>query len=634
MLLGRFLLVLLLWLGVAGIARADAGADAGACAQAHAPWRQRCSERTGVPLQVLRCPPGRVVLQAGSGPAAVPVEISPASERSFRTVGALGASPVGEFPDWLREPKERQDAFAAVVGCLGELSLRGEIQEAPLAPPRRPPWRLLGALLLLGGLGLASRRGLRPRWSLRRARLGLGPGGALALLALALVTLLGRFFLIPARFFHQNGQGPFWVEAAAHNDLSFHYGPGYPELFGWLAGAFLDAPERAVFGATALLGALVPPCGVLLALSSGASARVAWVVGLGMGLHPLLGRLARGESYLGVQVALLSLAAAALARGGRARGRSWVLAGAVVAAGLLVAQAARVHPTSWLAGAVLPLVLLAQPGSVTGRIKRTALATLGVGAVVLLTSGEALWGVYRGPLGQQWRPSSLVSVSVPWMPLLACAGLGWLLRRRPGVLLALGAGGAALAMLRSVDMLGLNFPWIADAYRLQFFPVVLASGVGVLSGLRWRWSWAPTAVTAVGMAALLGLRWREHSTIPTDAEEQAWAQRWRERVPRGASLVYLSRAEERIVMLPLARGRWRVHGVNIRQEPLLPQLYAGSFYYRSSLCATPEGRPACEALERGASLEAVEERELSAVASLPWLPLPGGPVRVGLYQVR
>jgi hypothetical protein len=70
------------------------------------------------------------------------------------------------------------------------------------------------------------------------------------------------------------------------------------------------------------------------------------------------------------------------------------------------------------------------------------------------------------------------------------------------------------------------------------------------------------------------------------------------------------------------------------KEPLLPQLYGGSFYYRSSLCATPEGRPACEALERGASLEVVEERELSAVASLPWLPLPGGPVRVGLYRVR
>jgi hypothetical protein len=183
-------------------------------------------------------------------------------------------------------------------------------------------------------------------------------------------------------------------------------------------------------------------------------------------------------------------------------------------------------------------------------------------------------------------------------------------------------------------MLGLNFPWIADAYRLQFFPVVLASAVAALSGLRWRRGWMPVAVAVAVAVAAVGLRWRAHTTIPTDAEEQAWAQRWREGVPGGASLVYLSRAEERIVMLPLARGRWRVQGINLQQEPLLPQLYAGSFYYRSSLCSTPEGRPACEALERGASLEVVEEQEFPAVASLPWLPLAGGPIRVGLYRVR
>ncbi|MCS6898637.1 MAG: hypothetical protein RMJ98_07455 [Myxococcales bacterium] len=626
----RCLLLILLCVGTPR----EAQGQGGACARSHDDWSRRCSERTGVPLQVLHCPPGRVVVRAGSGTTAVLVEVSSASEHSFQSAGTLGASPVGEFPDWNQEPRERQEAFAAVVSCLDDLSLLRE-SRAPLRPPqapRRPPWLLLAAVSMLGFLSLIPRRS-RPRASLHNTWLGLGLEGALALLILALLTLIGRRLLIPARFFHQNGQGPLWVEAAAYGDLSFSYGPGYPELFGWLAGAFPGASERAIFEATALLGALVPPAGVLLALSSGTTAGGAWVVGGCLALHPLLGRLSRGESYLGVQIALLTVAAAALARAGRIRGRPWLLAGAVVGAGLLVAQAARVHPTSWLAGATVPLVLLAQPGSVTGRGKRTVLAGAGVGGMVLLTSGQALWGVYQGPLGQQWRPSSLVSLTFPWLGLVLCGGLAWRLRRHPGLLLALAAGGAALGVLQSADMLRLNFPWIADAYRLQFLPVLLASGAATLATIRKRRFWAPATLATVGVAAVV-FRWPEYTTVPTDVREQAWAQGWRETIPPGSSITYLSRAGERIVMLPLDRERWHVQALTTGQETTVPRLPTGGYYYRSSLCSTPEGRPVCEALEQGGSLEAVVEQVLPGIASLPWLPLPRDPIRVGLYRVR
>jgi hypothetical protein len=316
----------------------------------------------------------------------------------------------------------------------------------------------------------------------------------------------------------------------------------------------------------------------------------------------------------------------------------------VVAAGLLVAQGARVHPTGWLAAAVVPLVLLVQPGRPWARVRRTVLAGLGIGAVVLATSGGALWGVYRGPLGQQWEPSSLLQLPrVSWLALVFVAAL--LLRGRWRVVLAAGAGVAAVVVLRAADLLEANAPWIADAYRFQFFPPVLASAAALLSMAsgrlrsaasgRWRRaaSWLPVLVLAAGLAGI-AVRWRGHRTIPTDALEQAWATGWREQIPPGAPLVYLRRAGDRIVMLPLAADRWRVRAVDTGQEPLVSPLRSGAYYYRSSLCATAEGGPACEALERGATLDLIEEKTLPAIASLPWMPLTGASIRVALLRVR
>jgi hypothetical protein len=232
---------------------------------------------------------------------------------------------------------------------------------------------------------------------------------------------------------------------------------------------------------------------------------------------------------------------------------------------------------------------------------------------------------------------------VSWLAVVFVAAL--LLRGRWRVVLAAGAGVAAVVVLRAADLLEANAPWIADAYRFQFFPPVLASAAALLSMAsgrlrsaasgRWRRaaSWLPVLVLAAGLAGI-AVRWRGHRTIPTDALEQAWATGWREQIPPGAPLVYLRRAGDRIVMLPLAADRWRVRAVDTGQEPLVSPLRSGAYYYRSSLCATAEGGPACEALERGATLDLIEEKTLPAIASLPWMPLTGASIRVALLRVR
>jgi hypothetical protein len=97
----------------------------------------------------------------------------------------------------------------------------------------------------------------------------------------------------------------------------------------------------------------------------------------------------------------------------------------------------------------------------------------------------------------------------------------------------------------------------------------------------------------------------------------------------------LSRAGQRVFALPLysttplLASAWDAGQANGQ----LAHTPAGTFYYRSSLCATNEGRAACAALERGVRLDVIEEREVPAIASQPWLPLGDRPVVVGLYRI-
>jgi hypothetical protein len=58
------------------------------------------------------------------------------------------------------------------------------------------------------------------------------------------------------------------------------------------------------------------------------------------------------------------------------------------------------------------------------------------------------------------------------------------------------------------------------------------------------------------------------------------------------------------------------------------------YYYRSSLCSSPEGAPICVSFERRARLRLLESRRFPSISSLPWLSAPAGDVECALYVVE
>ena len=94
---------------------------------------------------------------------------------------------------------------------------------------------------------------------------------ALQLAAMSAGVLIWRAILLPFAFFHQNGQGASWVEHALFGHPAFDvYGPGYREVFSGLVSLSPESPDLALFRAQALLGALVPGLGWVIARRAGA----------------------------------------------------------------------------------------------------------------------------------------------------------------------------------------------------------------------------------------------------------------------------------------------------------------------------------------------------------------------------
>jgi hypothetical protein len=615
------------------------------CERAHGFWLRQCEARTGVSMRPVHCLPGKVIVVVGDGKDASRVEVGAASERAFRCKGSHGASPIGQFPDWSAESPERQHAFDALVSCLDDApSFHETLGELP-SVIKRYPWLLLGFLgilmVMVGAMGWGGwyRRCRGQSWSarFRDVFLGKGPSTLVALALLSVGTWVFRILWMPMRFFHQNGQGPFWIEAALPRG-EFSYGPGYAEVLGWVAGLNPSAPEKMVFGAMSLAGALVPAMVWVMARESGSSRLLAWVLAVWAGLHPLLTRLSHSESYLAAQHVLVFGGATLLMWASGVRRSRWIFPFAVLGAGLVLSQAARIHPTSWLPVAVVPLVLLVKPGGLRKRVFQASTAFAGIACVVGITSLGALWGVVTGPVGQQWSAPSLLSFPrFAWVPiaviLLVVAARG---RFRAHGILTASVGASLLFVVVSGDLLGRDTPWIADAYRVQWLPVVLAAGVTSLGIVCFRLNQGFVAPITVGIFALAMTLYqgKRHSTIPTDVLEQSWALEWRDSLPSGTTVAYLERAKDRIVMLPLVEGG-SIQRMGLTSEELpFSVLQPGMVYYRSSLCSTVEGAAACWGLERTVALEKIGERQFPAVASLPWTPLGDKPIVVSLYRVE
>jgi hypothetical protein len=629
--------------GLAALVTATASAQhVPGCPAAITAWASGCAEAE---VRAAACPAGRVVFAVG----ALRVEVSRDPARSFAAAGALGASPVGEFPDWSAAPAADRAAFDALVGCLrarpGELVRALEADPAPatLRSDRVPP-PSAGAspipplpLRLLAGLVLAlfvlgRRFGLGGL--LRRAAPPLG---------LALLTFALRRLLVPERFFHQNGHGATWVEYALGRATP--YGPGFEELFG-IARLALDA-DGAVFLLVGVLSALVPAAVFATARGVGARPELAWAAALLVALAPLPARLSGSESYFAVGLALNALAAAVLALGAPPGAPGSERALPAVAAGLIVAQAARVHPLLWLSAALLPGVLLVARGGRSERVAAAALATVIVGIVVALGAVPAMTRVLTGPLGAAWLgPARAADGRVP---------PGWILVALAGAFAAIFARGPrrpiahalALLALSAVvawrgDLLGPSPPWTHEAYGWLFAPTALAALVGLVpstdleagtGGRAERWQRA----AAAGLL-LLGLAWlaagRERAfRLPTDAREAALVRSWRARLPPGAAVAHVERAERQILALPL-RGFFDVPLVCGEPMPDLTALGRDVFVYRASLCASERGRACCAELESGYVLEPFALAALPAIESMGGLGYDTDPVEVGLYRVR
>ncbi|WP_146658381.1 hypothetical protein [Enhygromyxa salina] len=630
------------------------------CSEPVEQWVRSCAESTGQPMSAISCPAGMLIISAAAGEATeLRVEVRRPAGHSMATIDDVGVSPIGEFPRWADAPAPLQAAFAAVVECaragpvptLASGAPRprhapivaaprstddaspdrlGEPEVAPAeAPPTPAPWLGLAGLLVMAGVVWRARPPLRTRESY----VALG----LALTCAALQSIL------PWSFFLQNGHGPQWVEFAlrGHDGLA-EYGPGYPELLAAVVRLGAGDPESAL--AWAYLG-----LGVVLSVSIYAAARAVGarpVCGFALvvivALDPTVVRLIRSASYHAPVISLQALAAALLvlaARRTSARAPTFVVA--VIGAGLMIAQSARVHPVGWLAAAVLPTVIMFVPGHSRTRVGQTLLATAVIAVVVAATSLSELSRPLNTPIGRgSVDPSQLL-----WtfgLSLLALGvGVALVLRRptaRARTLLIAGILGVIVVIAVRLN------PVAVDAMRYQAgyfacFAPVLGLGLASLAArlVPGRRHQRIAAAVALGVAALASLATASERVRPaTDARESTWALEWRARDWGVARVVYIREVDTRAVVLPLhARGSLR--GTGLRAADV-SAFYLGEpvLYYRSSLCSEAAGREACSDLESRLHIEdpAVLEREFPAIASQPWHPLQADSVRVGLFMAR
>jgi len=569
-------------------------------------WVARCGR-----FELVTCHRGVVVVRDAE--AKLDVELRPRSPESFRAAGELGLAPVGQFPDWSKESEPRRRALDTLAACAErerlplERLLPEPTGQTPRVRPPLVPWRLLAGLILL----VAALRG--------RA----------SLLLLAIPIALARFAAMGSAYFHQNGQGPAWVGYAVRDDPGLAaYGPGFPELFALAARAWGSDPERGVWLLQALLAACVPPATWLIARRLGAGAWVAGALACACALEPVLARLAGTESYFSTIFSLTTLATLCCALPLRPR-ELWLPVGA---AGLLLAQALRVHPVAWPAALVVPLPLLLAPGSLRRRARLFALGVALLGAIAIVLAGPALAEVSRGSLGQQWLPNVrlrwelLPQGATPYW-LAGAVLLGALLRSWRGVVVAT-AGVAVIAAATLTDLTSAPNPAVSAAHQLLFLP---AAVVLIAAAARRRSAQKPLAA-ALALATLLALpsRWAL-TRSPTDALEAAFVRELRGKLE--GRVAYLERAGTQLSVLPL----FHLERAPLREDDVrfeLASLPGPAYYFRSSLCSTARGAPVCAELERSAELELVTERRLRALPSMRWNAYAGDEVRVALYRIR
>lgn len=468
-------------------------------------------------------------------------------------------------------------------------------------------------------------------------------GDGLTLAALTLASVAYRVWAFPTMFFHQNGQGPLWVEHAILG-TSDAYGPGVVELFHGAIARTPTDPDGAVFAVQGLLAAFTPACAWILARRVGADRARSLVLAAAVAFDPVLARLSRSESYLGTGASLLFMAAAMVslpATRGPWKSPRFVLAS--VASAMFVAQAARLQPILWVPAALTPLALLLSEGALRRRLRGAVASALIIAAVVVSTSGGAMWRAYHSELSGRMSQylhaafAARYAAHLAWAaPLAVTMVLASRARRRAWLVAPLAV--AVIALADWADFFAANKlpPWIQAGYARLYAPAAVALAAALTKGLARsrRGEVAVAAALAAALAVTAAVKWRGYVTAPTDAREQNLARAWIRALPDYAHVAYHCRAGSLSLVLPMhpwtdPRRRDSICLEPGRRED--PPEHT-SHYYRSSACATAEGRPRCEAFEARYVLAPVAAWTLPAIASYH-VPYEGAAVRVGLFRI-
>jgi len=639
--------VALLFGAVVSLVAASAMADTGAAypARVEHALEGLADEATG-PVTPRFCPrPGLLVVRlspADGVPLDVEVTVG-ADPSAFRSAGAFALAPVLNA-EWSEVPAAQVRAFDSLAESLstrgGQLAravtaapglvpeapgLLPELSATPL-PPSELPWiPLVGFALVL----VAGARARDPRL----------PSAAELLVlfgvALALRCALGLWGPL-----HVNGLGPLWLLGAwGRPELVQSYGPGYPEWFTAIARAFPGAPDMAVFGANAVLSALVAPAAAWLAAGLGHGRGAALLAGVLLACDPVTVLGGASESYYPAIFVSVMVAAGAVAHATsveRWRGPTLVLGAA-----LLLLQAARIHPLAWPLVAIVPLVAV-----VAIRPSRALLVALGTWA--LFGAGVALaWdGLLpvvdhlqaQGASGAMSSGNFVLPGPGFWIAaVFALAAAGTLGRQAVVLLLVcvafVGLDAATHRVFGQSDLWQASYRHVVLA-----IPVVCALGLlpeGWLRGGR-RQALATTGLAAIVLLSGAGL----FPQRTTEQLEYRWLRGALEELPAECRVAWVDRAERRVMTLPehLVPG-WAcgtTSGVSVRtpgdvSAGLMPG--ACRTYYRSSLCSSPEGAPLCAAAEAGVGLEELDRAELAPVPSYRGMGYTSDPVVVTLFRV-
>jgi hypothetical protein len=466
-------------------------------------------------------------------------------------------------------------------------------------PPLRPDVGAVWTVPATVGLLLVALRGRRSR-----------PRSAVsALVAVAAVALVLRLALGPWGPLHVNGHGPRFVAGAVgHPGDIASYGPGYHEIFAPVAALAPASPDWAIFACNALFSGLVAPLAFAIARMAGLAANVAFVAAFLLAIDPIAIRTGATEGYFApiaffgtAAGAVMLLALREMEAGGRAR------AGALlVAAGLLLALAARIHPCAWVLVATVPFVVLAADAGSPGRRLVSMLAAAAVaGGVLVCTSATALLDVLGHiRTGTVLRPDLPSPWPLVWVALLAA--LYAVVAPRRG--LAVPAAIALAAMLLTRHAFDATWIWTQSYLRLYLtWPVLAALACVPPAWLRRRRLVASAAAALV--VAWLGLGWPIVAGRTTEHLEYRWVREELLRLPPECRVVHLAFAGRRVLLLPTYVGPARTAvAMRAREAHTAEAAFAPGecvYYVRSSLCSTVEGRPECDAIERRLTLRPI-----------------------------